>query len=317
MVMADASESSPEAIKKLPTNNPPDEVWKGALNAAEKLPRTLPGDAVAPPDVMGTLQSGDINRLGVIKEQKKAYGDLVTEQGKKQADVMSKWLENIHDTGTQSRKQMPALKQSLHILDHPELGLAQGPLAPAETLIKAARQNLGRIGEKFGIPGAETWAKMEGGEPNQILAKNIAALTLENLRGMLGPNSGQFRQYEMMLMSKALGGEELSPGAQKTVMTIIDRINDRNALYDEMASTWASKHGGSLDERFRQAVIKFDQDNPTFKPEEFDKNMKVLSEGEKPTPAGTGGLLGTSPPTAPSTSAPARRVFNPATRKFE
>ncbi len=99
----------------------------------------------------------------------------------------------------------------------------------------------------------------------------------------------------MMLMSKALGGEELSPGAQKTVTSIIDRVNDRNALFDQMATEWENKYG-ALDPRFKAAVVKFDLDHPTFTPEEFDKNMKALEGGEvKPDEKG-GGAVGTPPP---------------------
>src|SRR5258706_3126615 len=285
--------SAPDAVKRLPTSNPPERTpngtgWMDYMDRFSKaeLPEIATG--MKKP----SIYDEDIEHYPAKMKQWEAAG---TEQAKKNIEIYSKWLENIHDTGGQSRKQMPALKQSLHMLDNPELGLEQGPFAPTVTMLKSMRQEIGRIGEKFGIPGADKWAKMEGGDPNQILQKNVAALTLENLRGMLGPNSGQFRQYEMQLMSKALGSDELSPGAQKTVMSIIDRINDRNSLFDQMATEWENKYG-ALDPRFKAAVVKFDLDHPTFTPEEFDKNMKALEGGEvKPDEKG-GGAVGTPPP---------------------
>jgi hypothetical protein len=127
-------------------------------------------------------------------------------------------------------------------------------------------------------------AKQEGGDPNQVLVKLISTLTLENMRSMLGPGAGPFRQYETILMRQSLGGQELSPGAQRTVFEMIDKLNDRMITYDDMATAWENKFH-SLDSRFINAQNKFDREHPMFQPGEFDKYMKALTEEETKAPA--------------------------------
>jgi len=293
--------ASPSEIKRLPTSNPPDAVWVPYLNAAASKPIPEVGANVPPPDVYDT----DTNRMAAWTSRQKGYENTITEIGKKYTDTYSKLADNIHDTGFQSRKQMPAIKQQIQLMDNAQrMGLEQGPLAAPITTLKSLRQETGRIAEQlkasgYPVPEALTnWAHMDGGEANQVMVKNQSALTLENLRNMLGPNSGQFRVYELQLLNKALGGEEISPGAQKTVMNMVDRINDRTLLYDKMATSWEEKFG-SLDPRFREAMIRFDQDHPAFSEDEFNRFM--AESWDAPTvPWAPASPAGTPPASAPS-----------------
>jgi lysozyme len=276
-----ANEPTNEELKKLPTNSPPDREWKKVLNEAASKPAPQIGEGEQPPNPFDMRPE----HMSVYSEKKKAYETKITEQAKEQSKMMGERLKSIHETGAQARKQAPGLKLGLNLLKEGKtLGLEQGPAAEVITLLKSLRGEAGRIGEKYNIPYLKELAKQEGGDPNQVLVKLISTLTLENMRSMLGPGAGPFRQYETILMRQSLGGQELSPGAQRTVFEMIDKLNDRMITYDDMATAWENKFH-SLDSRFINAQNKFDREHPMFQPGEFDKYMKALTEEETKAPA--------------------------------
>lgn len=276
------SKASPEEMQKgesmalsgVPEHTKDKKGWQDYLDEASS--KVLPESKFKAPD----LFNPDLNELGRYEENQKVVSSNRIAEGADQIKKDTDRLDAIHNAGMQARQNSYPLKQTLHLLDNSNMNF--GPWAPTITQLENYRQSAGRLAKGLGLDVFD-WANKSGGEANQVFNKNIALQTLESLRTVLGPGAGQFRNTEINLLGNALGNATLTPEANKVVMNMVDKLNDRVILYDKMATNWAEKHG-SLDQRFYKALQKYDDDHKIFTPEEFDKNINLIKEKGKQEP---------------------------------
>lgn len=300
-----AAPQDPYKAQNLDTHSPPPSVWGAYLDEAAKNPKEQLGENVQAPVPWPTDNSPQsIARYLNYGALSDAYKQIVTATGQAEAKKYSDFEDATRNTGIQAIKQQPAIKEAIYVLNNAQrLGLEQGPWAERITNVKALTGEIARLATSWGddktfksalgqdagqwLSNLKSWAQgSHVGDANQVLTKFMAALALENLRGMLGPNSGQFRQYEMQLMKQALGGQELSPHAQRTVMELVDSLNDRAILHYRMMNDW-KKNYGAVDRRYVDAEAKFDSEHPTTDPSHFGQFLNdtpLGTAGQKPPP---------------------------------
>jgi hypothetical protein len=112
---------------------------------------------------------------------------------------------------------------------------------------------------------------------------------------MLGKNAGQFRVQELKMLEQAFGNPNLTLPANRVVMSMIDKLNDRHILLGQMSAEYARKHGG-LDPSFELATQKFEREHPPYTPKEYAETLRLVNSSGPATAPATGGVLGTSPP---------------------
>ncbi len=66
--------------------------------------------------------------------------------------------------------------------------------------------------------------------------------------------------------------------ANRTVMSMIDKINDRNILLGKAASEYSRKHG-RLDPSFENAMLRFEEQKPPYKPEDYFNAYRLIEAG--------------------------------------
>ncbi len=281
-----ATPEQEEAAKQLPSNNPPEKVWKKYID--ESKPQPLPSrESMGAPNVLEQAQKGDIFGLTMSKADTEAYGKVRAAALEERYKKGQENLEAIDTAGSQADKLAAQLKMGVQLAKDGNIPF--GPFSGAETLFRGAREQLGNIAERNGLDKAAKFFK-EGNTPAtdaQAYTKIISGTVLESLRSMLGKNAGQFRVFELQLLKDAFGNPNLTHEANVLVMGMIDKINDRTSLMQSMAHSYVDKHG-ALDEGFTSAFKKFEKENPVFLPDEGKKlhaAMTKVGEPEKATPA--------------------------------
>lgn len=271
--------------------------------------------------------TSDYERIDALKKRKglgeadiKALEDEIKLQNK----GFSELQKNIRDAQKQSEHLAPELKVARNILGsedfHPGpanklVESIRGFREEAETTFRTWANDAKRRNEEAAKNGrsptdnAALWDRMadwiksdHSATANQVYQKILAGSILQSLRGMLGPNAGQFRVQELKMLEQAFGNPSLTLAANKVVMSMIDKINDRNMLIGQMADSYVGKHR-KLDPAFETALSRFEQKNPVFKPDEYNELLKIGTTGrtstEAPapapaaTPTGTGSTAST------------------------
>lgn len=246
------------------------------------------------------------NRQGLEKADIAALEDEIKVQNK----GFSELQKNIRDSQKQSEHLAPELKVARRILDssdfHPGpasklVENVRGLQEEAESAFRTWATDARKYNEdaiKAGRsptanPGMwdrmADWVKTDhSATANQVYQKILSGSILQSLRGMLGPNAGQFRVQELRMLEQAFGNPNVTLEANKVVMSMVDKINDRNMLIGQMADKYIRKHR-KLDSSFEEALSRFEQKNPVFTPEEYDDLIRI----------GTTGRTGSEPPPAP------------------
>lgn len=281
---------------------------KASEEARSNPPTTI--GAMGSPNMMDLLEKGDLKGVMDQPANKEAYTKALSDKLTKQADEYSKLQANYRDTAKQAVNLRPALKTALEVLNSP--GFQSGPGNEIVTLGRGLREELGHLstnmaedavkrGEDPGVyKKMADWAldpNNRTATANQVYTKILSGTILQSLRGMLGPNAGQFRVQELKMLEQAFGNPNLTPDANKTVMNMIDKMNDRNILMGKMSDEYSAKHGG-LDSTFEKYLNLFEEKHPPYKPEEFREAIggrpSKTPEPPKPAPAGSG--FKTAPP---------------------
>lgn len=287
------AEKAPDLNKPV---TPEEQGAKEALDWAEEHPTAPPK---MPPIVGPALQSGDIDELANIKSNRKAHEEALSDTIKESKKEYGKFQNSFRDASIQAQKLRPGLKTAIKLLDSPDF--QSGPGNELVGLGRGLREELGRLsqgwasdaikrGEDPGIyKTISDWAldpSNRTATANQIYQKILQGTILQSLRGMLGPNAGQFRVQELKMLEQAFGNPNLTLPANKAVMSMVDKLNDRNIILGQMASEYARKHNG-LDPSFEQAVNKFELEHPPYTPEEYAETLR-LAEGGAPITSAPG-----------------------------
>jgi hypothetical protein len=275
------------------------------LEWAEK-PENRPTPWEMPDVLTPALESGNIGKLSNIKSNRKIQENATEDAIKEEGKVYNK-LQIAHRTAKeQGVKLAPGLKTAIKSLDSPEMVF--GPLSGTEVWVRGFREEAENLLNRWasdveknnedpsvkhkGDPSI--YKKMAGwvknadnssATANQIYNKILQGTILQSLRGMLGENAGQFRVQELKMLEQAFGNQNLTKDANKAVMHMIDKINDRNIVIGQMATQYAKKHHG-LDPAFEEAVDRFETRSPPYTPEEFYNTLKlVIAPGPAPATA--------------------------------
>jgi hypothetical protein len=268
--------------------NPPE------VNLIVKDAESNPSEELSMPDIVGpAFKKGTLDALRNIKPntaaQEKALAETLVEQRKE----FAKYQTSFRDAAATAGKLQPSLKYAVKITNSPDF--EAGPVSGLVTLGRGLREQLGGMAKDLGFNNIAEWARNPDNKQataNQVYTKLIAGSVLQSLRGMLGPNAGQFRVQELKLLEAAFGNPNLTLDANKVVMSMIDKINDRNIMFGKAASEYARKHGG-LDPSFENAMLRFEEQHPPFSPDEYDSALKLATaQGPTETPK--------SEPTAPA-----------------
>lgn len=277
---------------------------KKAIEEANKQPPLSIGKLGAP-NLLDLAEKGDVGGILHQKSNQKAFENHLENKLNEESKEYGKYQASYRDAASQAVKLRPGLKQVIEIVKSPEF--QSGPANKLIELGQGAREELGHLvdnlandavkrGEDPGIyKTLKDWALNpinREATANQVFTKIMSATTLQSLRGMLGPNSGQFRQYEMQLLRDALGNTSLTPAANLVVLNMIDKANDRNILLSKMADEYAQKRKG-LDPTFEKYINAFEEQNPTYTNEEFRDLIKLGTYAPV-----EGGVLGTPAPAA-------------------
>lgn len=249
-----------------------------------------------------------LDALRKMKGLDKADVAALEDEIKAQVKGFSELQKNIRDTQKQSLQLAPELKVARNILYSPDFH--SGPMSKtvetvrglreeAESTFRTWAEDAKRRNESDIKAGRkpdsnpELWARMadwvkgdHSATANQVYLKILSGSILQSLRGMLGPNAGQFRVQELKMLEQAFGNPNLTLDANKAVMSMIDKINDRNMLIGQMADKYIGKHR-KLDSSFETALSQFEQKHPVFTPDEYNELFKIGATGKtstEPTP---------------------------------
>lgn len=225
---------------------------------------------------------------GTAEGAKRVFEDTQIEQNK----IYSKMQAGLSETTDQGIKLRPSIKSALKVMESKDW--ESGQFAKPYEAFVGGRQSLGQLAGRLasdedmpqGIRDAakkmEEWgrnpANAQAGA-NQVYTKLIAGSILQGMRGMLGSGAGRFMQSELALMQQVLGNNNLTPEANKIVLNIFDKVNDRNILIGKMADEYASRYG-KLDARFNQYMTKFQQDHPPYDSKLYDEALKLTKPKE-------------------------------------
>lgn len=306
---------------KTPMENAAKEAVQFAINNPP-FPTTLPNrtqEGFAAAEAAKTPM-GQIDALKHIEKLEKSDQEALTDRLKAQDKRFAELQKANQDNEIQAGKLGPGVKVARRLLDSPDFVF--GPLsAPVETI-----RGLQEQGEKFFRGMAEDdkkankdpsfWNNMadlvhndKSATANQVYRKVLSGSILQSLREMLGPNAGQFRVQELKMLEQAFGNPNLTLNANKVVMDMIDRVNDRMMLVGEMTNKYLETHQ-TLDPSFERALSRFERQHPTFDNDEYDKLLNIAATGKETglTPTGGSqpapGVLGTPAPSAPKYKLP-------------
>ncbi len=295
------TEKAPDLEKPV---TPDEKGAKEALDWAEAHPTA---SQRMPPIVGDALRSGSIDELANIKSNRTVNEKTLEDAIKEEKKEYGKLQTSFRDASTQGVKLRPGLKTAISLLDSPDF--QSGPGNEIVGLGRGIREELGQLaagwaadavkrGEDPGIyKTIADWAKdpeNRTATANQIYQKILQGTILQSLRGMLGPNAGQFRVQELKMLEQAFGNPNLTLPANKAVMSMVDKTNDRNILLGQMASEYARKHHG-LDPSFEQAVTRFELEHPPYSPKDYAETLRLVNSSAPPPPAAPG-AVGTPPP---------------------
>ncbi len=194
------------------------------------------------------------------------------EKANKSVDVSTKnygeMASFLHTAGRTANHLKADLKLATAALD--DKGMVFGPGANTETFVRAAKDELRDIFKRMGYEDYAKKVDNLGAHPdaNQLYGKLMAGIVLQNLRNYLGPNSGQFRVFELKLLQDAFGQASMSKEANKAVLNIVDSMNDRAITINDLAYKYEKKHG-LIDGSFMSAMEKMERDNPTYNPKDI------------------------------------------------
>ena len=272
-----------------------DPLWPEAQKYLQEADKN-PDAPLQMPDVLSPAMKGgpgQLSRLYNLESNTDANKAALEDQIKESNKEFAKNQTSIRDAQTQAVKLRPALKAAKNVLQSPDF--QSGPANKVIELGQGAREELGRLARNLSEKKGDVYDKTADwaldpnnhtATANQIYTKLVSGTVLQSLRGMLGPNAGQFRQYELQLLKESFGNTGLTLGANKAVMSMIDKINDRNILIGKMADTYAGRHG-KLDNAFNRETTNFQLAHPTFTPDEENQILKIGQIGK---PAATPGI---------------------------
>jgi len=284
---------------------PMEKTAKEYLDAAFK---DQPKDLEMPPIVGRAFEKAKrggpeaLDALANIKPNREAAKKIIEDTQIEQNKIYAKKQEAITSAGDQAIKLRQSLKTAKKALESPDF--QSGPMNRIVELGQGLREELGNTAKDIAndttypesirnaAKKTAEWAldpNNHTATANQIYTKLISGSILQSLRGMLGENSGQFRQFEFQLLEKSFGNTAMTLEANKAVMNMIDKLNDRNILITKMADEYASQRG-KLDPKFNQYMLKFQEEHPAYDPDEFNRALKLATEGEQPK----GGASGSS-----------------------
>jgi hypothetical protein len=293
------SQAAQQQINKLPTNDPPKSDVDGYLKEAEKN-RAESGNLYEQPplgrgrEVLGyggRVKAAEAEAAAKAQEEQKNNGE------------MSKFL---HNAGNISNHLKADIKFAKELIDSPDMTF--GPFAKDETAIQSMKLEFADLMDRMGYTDIAKKARSAGWNPapNQIYTKLMSGLVLQNLRNFLGPQSGQFRVFELQLLEKAMGNDNISKEGNKAVLEIIDRMNDRASLINKMAYAYEKKHH-LIDASFMGAVEKMQEEHPQYTTADIAKVLNnpanTTTPGSQPAP---GGPIGTPPPSGAPSGIPSR-----------
>lgn len=287
--------------------NPVEKTAQQYLDAALKDP---PKDLQMPKIIGPAFESGDIDALANIKPTREAAKNVLEQTQTEQNKIYSKAQAGITETADQGIKLRQSLKTAKKVLNSPDF--QSGPFNKPVEFFQASRQELGELSRQIandesnsqGVRDAAKktadWALDKDNHTattNQVYTKLIAGTILQGMRGMLGSGAGRFMQSELALMQQVLGNTSLTPEANKAVLNMFDKVNDRNILIGKMADEYAS-HRGKLDPKFDQYMLKFQEEHPAYSEDEFNDVLK-LTAGGQPKETTTETPKGTAPTVEP------------------
>lgn len=281
----------PEIDLENPTR-PDQQAAKEALDEADAHPSA---PLKMPNLLQGAINEGTPDAFRNLKSETEVHTRALEDEVKAQNKRNAELQKNIEDTAYQSSILAPDVKTAIRIIESPDfhtgpanrtIEMGRGLREEFGSLIKDLESGYVKKGEK--LPGwlqsAKDWALNPDNRTataNQVYTKIIAGATLRSLRGMLGPNSGQFRKIEIEMLERAFGNPNMTKDANRVVMSMIDKINDRNILIGEMAHQYVQKHN-KLDANFQRALARFEQKSPVFNADEYDKFFKLTAGGGTP-----------------------------------
>jgi len=119
-----------------------------------------------------------------------------------------------------------------------------------------------------------------GSDVTQAFVKLVAGNILDDIKSLGGQGLGQVRQKEMDIIEKMNATPNMSPGAVRAVVNLMQKTNDRMQNHNDQVLDYAAEHGGNVDAGFYRKMQKFYRDNPLISPEEM-ANYRELFKLDK------------------------------------
>lgn len=215
------------------------------------------GTAATAPE-MAAEQAGAV---GTAQEQAKAFGTKYT---------------NLTDAGSKARIELPQLQLAKTLIDDPNFYSG-----PAEQQNLVYKRLLGTFGSDPNTP-----------VPQEAFRKIVSGSILSNLSQLKG--MGQIRVAEINLAKDASASNSNSPQANRLLVDIASRLQQRSADLADMAQSYGGGKG-ILNAGFDRQAAQYDKDHPLFNEKEVSNFRNIIDpkaagpqEGATATNAATG-----------------------------
>lgn len=182
-----------------------------------------------------------------------------------------KKYEGINTAGERSRQEVPQLQLARKLTEDPNFYSGTGE-----------KYNLvyKRLLSAFG-------ADPNVAAPQEAFRKIVSNSILDSIKSLAG--TGQIRVAEINIMREAAASTENTPAANKVLIEIATRLNQRAIDVSDMAQGY---HGGRLDAGFDRQVSAYDRAHPLFKPEEISNFRNIIKSGSATASGSTPSLEG-------------------------
>jgi hypothetical protein len=217
----------------------------------------------------------------------------------KRADFSEKLTKEYHDLFQRQMATKDAIQQMFAITKM--AGIPFGTGADAYTRINSALLGaadvINNVAGREVIPVSDDMRKNVAGA--ETFRKLSSGVVLQSIKEFLGPGSGQIRVSEINLVDKATASLDISNAANKVVLDIMARVNNKAMELNALATEYARKHGG-LDNGFQDVANAYVAAHPLFTKAEEKTFDKRLDAAVKENPFNKGAQKGVPKATTPS-----------------